>query len=227
MANTQINDCKHVSKEQWNQILHSLHFSNKTESLLFIDKFNVKPLYVPSFDFSHQFHYNEFSNSPNIHVSDDEFCDWFENHIRNKTQYLQIHVCNPYEIMRKLVIKCPNLQRISFHYFILNKDCIEFLVNHCQRLESINFENSIGVHLKSCELLSKLTNLKNLNLMGSDIYEDSLRVLLKNCQSLESLNISNNPGITGRCLVYTNPSIAVRYGGIQPICPSRSFIAFQ
>jgi hypothetical protein len=204
---TQMTDCKHVSKEVWNSIFRSLEFSDKTLLLLFIDKFNAKPLYVPSFDFQYGFEHNEFSEWPPFECTEEEFDQWFGNNLKDKTQYLRIHVCNAHEIIRKLVVKCNNLRRISFHFYIMNKDCIQSLVKSCQSLEAINFENSIGVHLKSCELLAKLPNLKYLNFSGSDIYEESLKAILKNCRSLESLNISNNCGITGDCLVSVNPLI--------------------
>ena len=200
-------DCKHVTKEEWNTIMKVIESSHNIQSLVLVDGFNAYPLYVPTHDFKYFYPYNEFDESPPLFFDDDQYLKWLTKQLRPNTFFLRIHVCDPIEVMNKVVNKFKELNQISCHFFILNNDCIKFLAQNFPNLRAINFENSIGIQLEECLLLSKLSNLQHLNLMGCDIYEESLSLLLRSCGQLMSLNISNNSGITGHCLTSINRSI--------------------
>lgn len=200
-------DCIHVSKEEWIIIMKAMLNTDRYESLVLVDGFNALPLYVPSHHFKYYYPYNEFDDSPPLFYEDKQYLKWIEKQIRSKTFFLRIHVCDPMELMKKIVIQFKNLTKISLHFFILSNDCIKFLVQNFPNLKAINFENSIGIKSEECLLLSQLSDLQHLNLMGCDIYEENLEVLLKNCPQLKSLNINNNSDISGQCLYSISPSI--------------------
>ncbi|XP_054169271.1 F-box/LRR-repeat protein 7-like [Oppia nitens] len=200
-------ECRHVSQKNWQIISTAVSNGSDIESVLLIDGFNTKPLYIPSHNFRLDYPYNEINLLPPFFYDEKEFLQWFVKQIQPKTFYLRIHVCNAVELLTKVVLKFRSLSQISCHWFILTKEFIEILVKNCRNIEVVNFENSIGINYSSCLLLSQMTKLKHLNLSGCDIYENSIEMILKNCKQLISLNISNNCELTGRCLVWINRSI--------------------
>ena len=195
-------ECRHVAKEVWTRIINSLDMIDIIESVVLIDYLNVKPFYIPSCDFKYFFDYNEFWHSPPIFSEEEELTKWMVRNTAKRTYIMRIHVCDPTEILRKVVVQFKNLLTINCHFFILNKNFIEFMVNHFPNLKVVNFENSIGIKADECLQLTKLHFLEHLNLKGSDVYESDLEVLLTNCRQLKSLNISNNCAITGQCLIW-------------------------
>lgn len=196
--------CVHVGNEKWNQIWTECFETQlaKYNGLVFVNPNFAETYYVPTSCFQCDFDsFNEYSmvNAESIaDMRNNQYEKWMKTMIRSDSCYISMHCCNATEILEKFCIHCPNLSRISMHFYCLDKNVVSFLCHYFKNLISINFENSIGLNLKNLHKLSSMKDLAHLNVSGCDLQEKSLEIILTSCFSLESLNISNNCAIIGR-----------------------------
>nr|XP_027199003.1 uncharacterized protein LOC113793211 [Dermatophagoides pteronyssinus] len=203
------NQCNHVSFEKWEEIWSTniKERASTLEGVVFINPNFARLYFVPSIAFHCEFdEYNEYP-AANLqiltHKGSDYHDKWMRTMIQPTSCYISMHCCYVTEIIDRYCIRCPHLSRISFHYYHLDDEVFDFITQHLPRLVSINFENSIGLNVKSIARLGSMSRLIHLNLSGCDINEETLKSILDNCTILESLNISNNCLITGHCLTHS------------------------
>lgn len=196
-------NCVHITKDKWEELWTNCikEKADNCKGLVFVNPNFARNYFVPSIPFKCEFdNFNEYSQM-NLelleHIRNNQYDKWMKAVIQSSSCHISIHCCNVIEILKNYCLRCPNLTRISFHYYQLDDQAIEYLSENFPKIISINLENSIGLTLNSCITLKNLSNLLHLNLSGCDLKENSLNAIFANCSQLESINISNNNLITG------------------------------
>lgn len=203
LTKTTQKNCIHITKDKWEELWTNCikEKADKCDGLVFINPNFARNYFVPTNSFRCEFeNYNEYSQM-NLellgHMRNNQYDKWMKAVIKSSSCHISMHCCNVIEILQNYCLRCPNLTRISLHYYYLDDLAIEYLCKNFPKIISINLENSIGLTSDSCIRLKNLSNLLHLNLSGCDLQENSLKDIFDNCSQLESINISNNNLITG------------------------------
>lgn len=209
------NPCIHVAEGKWDDLWRNTiePRANTIKGLVFVNPHFARPYYVPVCNFvcdcDDITEYNTGINNEILSLmKKGQYEQWMQTTIRSDAAFIYMHVCNTIELLDRFCIRCPQLTRLSLHYYCVDPDFATYIAKYMPNLQSLNIENSIGLGSKAFNTLGTL-QLTHLNVSGCDIYENSLSMILTCFPNLESLNISNNCSITGnlifRFFLYFNP----------------------
>lgn len=133
-------------------------------------------------------------------------CDWQPSNwlslkFVSQKNYLRLPKVSASEVLSRMAPQLPNLTAIDLECCDMSNRIIRTILNHCKKIERINFDSSTRLNFYSFNLMVQDWNrLKHINLSCcTEVNEVSARFLIQKLTHLESLNLCGTR-INGQCL---------------------------